>query len=208
MHFNIQLLLHHYGYVGVFFILLLEMVGIPFPTETTLTISGFEWTQGVFKLVPLLLSAAIGNIVGSTIAYGIGRILGRPVIVRFGRYIGITNERLDKANVTFAKYQGTIVLFGKFIAGIRVLIPYLAGINKMPFVVFTIYNAVSALVWAGLFIIVGRYIGVEWSRYHQVLHQYMLPAVVIVVVLIGLYIAIKIRHKRMAKRLSQVSDAL
>ena len=96
MHLHIQALLHHYGYLGVFFILLMEMIGIPFPAETTLTISGFEWTQGVFRLVPLLLAASIGNIFGSTIAYGIGRFLGRPVIVRFGKYIGITNERLDR----------------------------------------------------------------------------------------------------------------
>jgi len=134
VHFNIQLLLHHYGYIGVFFILLLENIGIPFPAETTLTISGFEWTKGVFKFLPLLFAAGIGNIVGSTIAYWIGYLLGRPVIVRFGQYIGITEERLDVADKKFAKFQSAIVLFGKFIAGIRVLIPYLAGINRIVFV--------------------------------------------------------------------------
>lgn len=111
MHIHIQALLHHYGYLGVFFILLLEMIGIPFPAETTLTISGFEWTQGVFRLVPLLVAASGGNIFGSTIAYGIGRFLGRPVIVRFGKYIGITNERLDKANVTFNRFQRPVCLY-------------------------------------------------------------------------------------------------
>jgi membrane protein DedA with SNARE-associated domain len=196
LHFSIQATIHHYGYFGVFFILLMEMIGIPFPAETTLTISGIEWTQHVFKLVPLLLSAAIGNILGSTIAYGIGRFLGRPVIVRFGKYIGITNERLDKANEMFGKYQSPVVLFGKFIAGVRVLIPYLAGINKMHFAVFTVYNAVSAFVWAAAFIIIGKYIEVEWARYHQVLHQYMVPAIIVVVVLIGLYVGVKIRRKR------------
>lgn len=196
MHFDIQATIHHYGYYGVFFILLLEMIGIPFPAETTLTISGFEWTQHVFKLVPLLFSAAIGNILGSTIAYIIGRFLGRPVIVRFGKYIGITGERLDKANEMFVKYQSPLVLFGKFIAGIRVLTPYLAGINKMSFTVFSIYNAISAVVWAAAFIIIGKYIEVEWHRYHQVLHQYMIPAIIVVGILIALYVAFKIRHKR------------
>ena len=198
-HFDIQTLIHHYGYIGVFFILFMENLGIPFPAETTLTISGIAWTQHVFRLIPLLVAASLGNILGSTIAYGIGRFLGRPVIVRFGKYIGITNERLDKANAMFQKYQSPVVLFGKFIAGIRVLIPYLAGINKMSFAVFTIYNAVSAVVWAGVFIVVGKYIGIEWTRYHQVLHQYMVPTIIVLVLLVGIYFGLKLRHKRRAK---------
>ena len=125
MHIHIHQMLQHYGYFGVFFILLLEMVGIPFPAETTLTISGFEWSNGAFKLIPLLLAAGLGNIVGSMIAFWIGRLLGRPVIVRYGKYVGITNERLDKANDMFHRHQSWIVIIGKFIAGIRVLIPYL-----------------------------------------------------------------------------------
>ncbi len=143
----------------MFFILLVENIGIPFPAETTLTIAGFEWMRGAFSLVPLLLAATFGNVVGSTIGYGIGYFLGRPVIVRLGRYVGITSEKLEAADQKFARYRGTLVLFGKFIAGIRILVPYLAGINRMPFVVFSAYNAVSALVWAGFFIIVGRYGG-------------------------------------------------
>lgn len=196
MHIHVQQLIAHYGYVGVFFILLVEMVGIPFPAETTLTISGFEWTKGVFSLVPLLLSAVAGNVIGSTIAYGIGYFLGRPVIVRFGRIIGITEARLDVADEKFSKWRGSIVLFGKFIAGIRVLIPYLAGINRMPFVLFSIYNAVSAIAWAAFFIIVGRYVEVAWSHYHKVMHQYLVPTIVVVVVLAAVYVGMKIRKRR------------
>ncbi|QSO53966.1 DedA family protein [Alicyclobacillus curvatus] len=198
-HFDIQGLIQHYGYIGVFFILFVEILGIPFPAETTLTISGIEWTRGVFKLTPLLLSASLGNILGSTIAYGIGRFLGRPVIVRFGKYVGITHDRLDKANVMFAKYQNPVVLFGKFIAGVRVLIPYLAGIEKMSFPVFTVYNAVSALVWSATFIILGKYIGIEWSRYHEVLHQYMVPAIIVAALLAMIYVGWKVRQKQRAK---------
>ena len=193
-------MLQHYGYFGVFFILLLEMVGIPFPAETTLTISGFEWSNGAFKLIPLLLAAGLGNIVGSTIAFWIGRLLGRPVIVRFGKYVGIANERLDKANHMFHRHQSWIVIIGKFIAGIRVLIPYLAGINRMNFAVFSLYNAVSAFVWAGVFIILGRYIGIEWSKYHQVLHQYLVPGIIVVAIVIGALVALKMRHRKNVAR--------
>jgi membrane protein DedA with SNARE-associated domain len=120
-------------------------------------------------------------------------IFGQPVIVRFGKYIGITNERLDKANEMFTKYQIPVILFGKFIAGIRILIPYLAGINKMS------YNTVSAVVWVSAFIIVGKYIEFEWRYYHRLLHQYMVPAILFVVLLVGIYFGLKIRHKHRNK---------
>lgn len=196
MHIHVQALIHHYGYVGVTFILFMEMVGIPFPAETTLTISGIEWTQGVFRLLPLLLAASVGNILGSSVAYAIGRFLGRPIVVRFGRYVGITGERLDKANAVFTRYETPVLLFGKFIAGIRVLIPYMAGINKLSFARFSLYNAVSAVVWAGAFIVVGKYIGVEWTRYHKVLHQYMVPAIIVVAALVCAYIVVKMMLRR------------
>ena len=75
----------------------------------------------------------------------------------------------------------------------------MAGINKMPFAVFTIYNTVSAIVWAATFILVGKYIGIEWSLYHQVLHQYMVPSILVALLLVGGYFGIKLRDKRQHK---------
>lgn len=203
---HIQTLIHHYGYFGVFFILLMENIGIPFPAETTLTISGIEWTQRVFHLLPLIVAAAAGNVVGSSIAYGIGRFLGRPVVLRFGRFVGITEQRLDTANERFNRFEGWIVLFGKFIAGIRVLIPYLAGINGMSFGLFSLFNTVSAVVWAGFFIIVGKYVGIEWTRYHAVMHRYLLPTIVVAALLVSAYVAFHIWQRRRRRRPGPGSD--
>ena len=196
MHIHVTALIHQYGYVGVFFILLLEMIGIPFPAETTLTISGIELSNGTFRLLPLMIAAFLGNMVGSAIAYGIGRLLGRPVITRFGKYIGLTEERFDKAESAFRRYQAWVVLIGKFIAGIRVLVPYVAGIERMKFATFVALNAISALAWVLTFTLLGRVIGVEWSKYHAVLHQYMVPAIIVAVLLIGLYAGWKMRRKK------------
>lgn len=200
MHWNVQIWISQYGYVGVFLILLMEMIGIPFPAETTLTISGFEWTKGVFALVPLLFSAALGNILGSTIAYTIGYFLGRPVIIRWGRYVGITESRMDAAEKKFIEYRTSVVLFSKFIAGIRVLVPYLAGINRMPFGLFMLYNTLSAVVWSAFFIIVGRYVEVAWSHYHRIMHQYLVPTLIVLVVVVGTVIGLKIRHRATSRR--------
>ncbi|MCI0184063.1 DedA family protein [Sulfoacidibacillus ferrooxidans] len=196
MHLHVHTMLQHYGYFGVFIILLLEMVGIPFPAETTLTLSGIEWSNRIFHLFPLILFASLGNMIGSTISFWIGRLLGRPLIIRYGKYVGITNERLDKANHLFYHRQNWIVVIGKFIAGIRVLIPYLAGMNNMNFIVFSLYNSISAIIWVSAFIILGRYIGIEWTLYHQIFHQYLVPSIIVLVIVSAMVVGVKIRSRK------------
>jgi membrane protein DedA with SNARE-associated domain len=196
MHIHAQPFIKHYGYGGIFVTLLLEMIGLPFPGETILTLSGIEWMDRTFSLLPLLGAAISGNVIGSSIAYGIGRFLGRPVILRYGRFVGITDERLNKAEIKFKKYRIPVILFSKFIAGIRVMVPYLAGINNMNFVAFSIYNFISATLWTVVFIVLGRYLHIAWHRYHHVMHQLLLPASIVTLILVGVYLILKTRKKR------------
>ncbi|MCL6453109.1 MAG: DedA family protein [Alicyclobacillus sp.] len=211
MHLDVGTLIQHYGYVGVFLILACEVVGIPFPAETTLTLTGIAWTAGTFRLVPLVLMAALGNIVGSTVAYFIGKYLGRTVILRYGRYVGITEPRLNHAEVLFQKYQWAILVVGKFIAGVRVLIPYLAGLNAMPFIRFTIVNSVSAILWVLTFVLLGSTIGALWRQYHALILHDLWYAIAIAVVLVALYVWRKIqvhRRKRQETRSDDTTRAL
>ena len=168
MHFNIQHFFQQYGYPGIFFAFLLEMVGIPFPGETILTLSGIEWKQGTFSLIPLIIAALAGNIIGSTISYIVGRFFGRTVILRFGKYVGITEKKFKAADEKFNKYRVPVVFLGKFIAGIRVYAAYLAGINRMNFWKYSFYNAIGSLLWIFVFIVFGRYVDFVWHRYHQI----------------------------------------
>lgn len=200
MHIHIQEWIHHFGYFGIFLILFFEMVGIPFPAETTLTLSGIEWSQGHLILPYLILSAVLGNVVGSTAAFFIGRYLGRPVIVRFGRFVGITEPKLDAADRTFQKYRSWIVIIGKFIAGIRVLVPYLAGLNNMSFALFSLYNFISAAVWAVTFIVLGKYIGQLWDRYKPFIHQYWIPLTILICLVAAA--AFLIKRQRKIKKMS------
>jgi membrane protein DedA with SNARE-associated domain len=105
MHHDIHYYLAHYSYGGVFIVVCLEMIGIPFPAETTLTVAGFAINKALFVFIPLVLVATLANITGSTIAYGIGRFFGRTVILRFGRRLGVTEERLAKAEETMERYR-------------------------------------------------------------------------------------------------------
>lgn len=172
MHFHVQQLVQQHGYVGVFFILLMDMVGIPFPAETTLILSGIELSKGIFSLMPLWAAAFLGHISGSTIAYGIGRILGRSVITSFGKYAGITPHRFERAEKKFQENRTVLIFLFKYVAGIRILIPYLSGINRMPVLSFFIYNSLSALLWTVTFILLGSNTSTVWHRYSYLLHRY------------------------------------
>lgn len=188
---HVQHFMQHYGYGGVFIVLFLEMVGIPFPAETTLTLSGIAWINGTFSLFPLIFFATLGNVMGSSIAYAMGRFLGRNVILRFGKIFGITDEKLGNAEAKFQQYQIRALFVCKFIVGVRILIPYLAGLNRMPFFLFTVYNTFIAFIWTTLFIVFGRYLGALWHHYHHFLHGHMPLTILIGLLLIEFYRVVK-----------------
>lgn len=157
-----QSVLMHYGYIGVVIALILEFLFIPFPAETILVFSGVMWHKGLFHIVPLLIFATLGSWTGSMIAYWLGKRLGRPMLIRYGRYIKLDEKNLDKAETAFRKYSIAILGLGRFIAGIRVLIAYVAGINKMGIGLYAIVTLISAALWSAAFILVGATIGAEW----------------------------------------------
>ena len=182
MHFNIQHFLQQYGYSGVFFAFLLEMVGFPFPGDTMLTLLGIEWKQGVFSFIPLVTASLAGNIVGSTISYITGRLVGHIVILRLVKYVGITEKKFKAADEKFNKYRVQVVLLGKFISGIRIFAAYLAGINRMNFWKYSFYNAVGSLLWILVFIVFGRYVDFIWHSYHKTVKQFLLLIIIILLI--------------------------
>jgi len=182
--------LHHYGYIGVFFVFLTEMIGAPFPAETTLTFCGIEWGRGIFHFFPLWFAASLGNSVGSAVSFAIGRFIGRPVLFKLGRYVRITEARFQKAQILFQRHRLSIVFFGKFVSGVRLLVPFMAGMEDMKFVWFSIYNLFSALLWAAVFLLEGRYLAWLFLKYNYV----------VVLIVIGLVILTGISRKMIGRR--------
>lgn len=181
-------MIQHLGYLGVFIALFLEAVGVPFPSETILITTGIEMTRGVFSFLPLWLAGAFGNILGSNLAYLVGRFLGRVVILRYGRRVGITERRLLTVERQLDRYQIPFVFITKFIAFVRIVVPYLAGINKMRYGLFTLVNTLSALAWSCFFILIGRTLEDVWHRFshYLVVHLYVsIPAAFLI--LAGFY---------------------
>ncbi len=199
MHVDVPFWVQHYGYLGIFLMLLAEMIGIPFPGETILVLAGIEWSRGDLKLVPLLCFATLASVIGCSVAYGLGRSFGRSILERFGPLVGLTRAKIERAEAHFHRYQVMVVLFAKFVAGVRVLATYLAGINRMPFSLFSLYNALGSLVWVTSFVVFGKYLETAWKKFHHVFYRHWLP-VLLFGVAVGIVLAAS--KKRKQRRLS------
>ncbi len=145
-----------FGYLAVFIFVMIESLGIPFPGETMLLLGSFFVAIDHRLSLPFVIaSAALGAIIGDNIGYAIGRKGGRPLvehlIERYGRYIFLKPEHLARAERFFAKHGDKTVFFGRFISILRTWAAFLAGVNRMHWRTFLIYNAAGGIIWAAIY---------------------------------------------------------
>ncbi len=136
------------GYPGIAAIVGLESAGIPLPGETTLLAASYLAATGHLSLPLVIGSAALGAVVGDSLGYAIGRKGGRRFLERRGKWLGVTPEKLAKADRYFARHGAKTVFFGRFVAFLRILAGPLAGASKMPYPSFLAANIAGAVTWA------------------------------------------------------------
>src|SRR5919206_5356984 len=117
---HILSLIAHYGYLVIFFGVMLESTGAPLPGETILLAAGVMVQRGHLDLGDAIVYGILGAVVGDQIGYWVGREGGRPFVLRGGRYVRITAERLGRAEGFFARHGGKAVFLARFFAGLRV----------------------------------------------------------------------------------------
>ena len=139
--------LDHYGYWALFGVILLENFGLPVPGESLLITSALLASQGEMHLVPLLLIAWAAAVTGDNIGYAIGRFGGRKLVFRYGSYVLISEQRLQKAEGFFRRYGGAVVVGARFLTVLRQLNGIVAGTVKMNWRRFVIYNILGAALW-------------------------------------------------------------
>ncbi len=148
--------LHHlfseYGYAVVGIGVMLEATGLPLPGES-LMIAAALYAAATHRLDILVIVpvAAVGAIVGDQIGYFIGRSIGFRVLSRWGRRIGLSEERLELGRYLFRRYGGRVVFLGRFVAVLRTFVALLAGANQMAWHSFLIWNALGGIGWTSLY---------------------------------------------------------
>src|SRR5262249_51656620 len=155
--------LSQYGYPIVFLGVLLENAGVPVPGETILLAAGFLAHQGVFSLPWVIGLAVVAAILGDNAGYWIGRRGGRPLGARDGPFVGLTPARLVALDAFFARHGVKTVFFARFVTGIRVFAALFAGISRLPWRWFLVYNAAGALTWATAVGMAGALFGQSWN---------------------------------------------
>jgi membrane protein DedA with SNARE-associated domain len=141
-----------YGYWAVAGIVGLESLGIPIPGETVLIAAAIYAGSTHDLLIGLVIAAAFaGAVVGQSIGFWIGRSLGFHLVLRFGRYIGLTDRRIKLGQYLFVCHGGKVVFFGRFVAILRALAAFLAGVNRMRWPRFLLFNAAGGALWASLY---------------------------------------------------------
>lgn len=158
-------LLAHYGYGLIGLIVMLESMGAPLPGESLL-IGAALYCAATHKLdIGWVIAVAIaGAIMGDNFGYLIGRSVGFRVLARWGRHIGLSEERLMLGRYLFRRHGGKVVFFGRFIAILRTFAALLAGANRMPWPSFLVYNAMGGICWAGGYSLAAYLLGKQVER--------------------------------------------
>ncbi len=156
------------GLIGVAFLVALENVFPPIPSELILLLTGFNVSDGRFDFVSGVIAATIGSVVGAYFLYGIGRLLDDERMERFlagiGRFVGLKKSDVHKGFVWFERYGTYVVLFGRLIPVVRSVVSIPAGGDKMPLAKFTLLTAAGSLVWNIVWVAVGWGLGDQWEK--------------------------------------------
>lgn len=190
------------GYPAVTLFVMIQSSGIPFPGGTMLLLASFyAATNNSFQIPIIITCALLGAIVGGDMGYRIGRTGGKAFVERYGRFIFLKPEHLERAERFFARYGNKAVFFGRFIAVLRPWAAFLAGVNQMNWRTFFIYNAASGILWAIFYGLLGYYAGRIFFNYFPLVERlvktisWSLAGLIVLVVAIIISV-IFIRRKR------------
>lgn len=144
----VHLLLQQYGYAALVLILFLDSIGVPWPTEATLVVTG---AAAQVRQLPLLWAASVsGSTLGSSLSYYLGKRMGPSLMQRIARVLRLTPEQLDRVDGWFAKHGHRAVFFGRLVPFVRNLAGFPAGVIGMPFGQYLAYSMAGYGVYIGI----------------------------------------------------------
>jgi membrane protein DedA with SNARE-associated domain len=190
------------GGPGAAFLIALENVFPPLPSEVILPLAGFTASKGSLNFFAAIIWTTFGSLVGALLLYQLGKWLGRDRIRHYAAKLPLMKvSDINKAEDWFTKHENKAVLFGRMIPIVRSLISIPAGVEKMPIKLFIVYTTIGSLVWNTSLITAGYVLGEQWTlveRYVGVL-QYLVIAIVLILVARFVFVRLqKIKTKKSA----------
>jgi membrane protein DedA with SNARE-associated domain len=191
--------LNHYGYLAVVGLVLIEDFGVPVPGETVLILAAVYAGTGRLNIVVVALLGFCGAVLGDNIGFAIGHFGGRRLVERYGRYVFITPERLDKATVFFERHGGKIIIVARFVEGLRQANGIVAGTTGMHWARFLLFNSIGAALWVAVWTSVGYFSGSHINTIYNDATRYDAYLAIAVGVLLLAFIARRVVRLRRAR---------
>lgn len=189
------------GYMGIVFLMFVENVFPPIPSELIIPLAGFMVSKGQFTFIGVVIAGTIGSVLGSLPLYYIGRAFGeerlKELADKYGYWLTFSGKDIEKAKIWFDKYGIWAVLFCRLLPGVRSLISIPAGINRMNLVPFLLSSVVGMALWTTVLAALGKTLG---ENFREVEDYFNPISYVILGIIIALYVYRLATHKREVKQ--------
>ncbi|HEY9298137.1 MAG TPA: DedA family protein [Phormidium sp.] len=181
----------------------LENVFPPIPSELIMPLAGFTTTQGKLNIAFVIIAGTLGSLLGAVFWYYIGKNVGENRLKgwadKYGKWLTISSEDIDKSKKWFDKNGGTAVFFGRIIPGVRTFISVPAGLENMPFVPFLLYSTIGSLLWVGLLTFTGYILGQNYHLVEKFLGPISSFILIALIVAFGFWVMKRRKRSKTAK---------
>lgn len=188
------------GLIGVAFLVALESVVPPIPSELVLLLAGFNVDQGNFTLVGAVLAATAGSVVGALILYSLGAFLSEERLMwllhKVGRFVGFTKKDIDRGFEWFERHGAPVVFFGRLIPLVRSVVSVPAGAARMPIGQFVLWTSLGSVIWNVVWVVIGQILGDQWEKADVWAGTFQLVVLVALAIIGMLLIVRNLRRRR------------
>ena len=188
------------GYGGIVVLMFLESSFFPFPSEVVMVPAGYLASLGRLNLWGVMASGILGSVLGAGFNYYLGFRFGRRFLVRFGKYMFLSEDKLEQMERLFERHGEIITFTGRLLPGVRQYISFPPGVARMSVTRFMVFTGLGAGLWVVILSLVGYIVGQNQQLVRQYMHQITIGLVVTVVVLVGGYVVYHRRRERVEQK--------
>lgn len=181
-------IMNQYGYFGIFFLIFIENIFPPIPSEVVLLFGGFMTTYSKLGVPLMILFSTLGSVVGAIVLYYVGKILNKErlkkiVSGKVGKILRLKASDIEKADRWFDTKGNKTVFFCRFIPVVRSLISIPAGMSEMAMTKFLLYTTVGSAIWNTVLLVIGNRVGKNWKDILGIMDQYYHVVLILLIIL-------------------------
>ena len=194
-------IMNKFGYLGVFFLIAIENIFPPIPSEVILLFGGFMTTYSKLKIIGVIIASTLGSLVGAIILYYIGKILNKERLKKIvrgktGKILRLKEADIDKADNWFDTKGNKTVFFCRFVPILRSLISIPAGMSEMEMPKFLLYTTIGSSIWNSILTIIGSMVGENWKSIVEIFDKYSHITLIVLIILFIIFIFLYIKKRQ------------